>query len=415
VTKSVFGIMLGSMKSEAQLRRQFERLRGSLDERGRREWAASEAMALGYGGIASVHRATGLAPSTIGKGIRALKAAEGVPAGEVVRRIRRPGGGRKTKTEQDPSLLSDLEGLVDPVTRGDPESPLRWTTKSLRRLAQELVAMGHGVSYRTVGRLLKGLGYSLQGNRKTLEGANHPDRNAQFEHINARTELQLKTGNPVISVDTKKKELVGPFKNRGRELRPKGNPEKVRVHDFVDNDLGKANPYGVYDLGANTGWVNVGVTADTAEFAVESIRRWWTSAGRELYPKAAELLITADCGGSNGYRTRLWKLELQKLADELGLPISVSHLPPGTSKWNKIEHRLFSFISTNWRGKPLVSLDVIIKMIAATTTRQGLTVRCVLDDNVYEKGRRVTDAEMASLNIYCHDFHGEWNYTIRPR
>jgi hypothetical protein len=311
--------------------------------------------------------------------------------------------------------MDALEQLVEPVTRGDPESPLRWTVKSLRRLSAELSVKGYDVSRNLVGRLLKSLGYSLQANRKTLEGASRPDRNAQFEYINAQTVRQLETGNPVISVDAKKKELVGPFKNRGRELRPHGEPEKVRVHDFIDRELGKANPYGVYDIGANSGWVTVGIASETAEFAVESIRRWWHSAGHSAYPAATELLITADCGGSNGYRTRLWKLELQGLADELGIPVSVCHLPPGTSKWNKIEHTLFSFISMNWRGKPLVSLDVIIKMIAATTTAEGLTVHCELDENPYEKGRKVSDEEMAAINLAVDDFHGEWNYTVRPR
>ena len=407
--------MLGSMKTEEQIRRQYEQLRGSLDERARREWAGSEAMAVGHGGIAKVHRATGLVPSTIGKGIRELKARDGSAEPEAVRRIRRPGGGRRNKADEDPTLLPDLESLVEPVTRGDPESPLRWTIKSLRRLSKELKAMGHDVSHNLVGKLLKTLGYSLQGNRKTLEGANHPDRNAQFEHINARTEQQLEAGNPAISVDTKKKELVGPFKNGGREYRPTGEPERVRVHDFIDRELGKSNPYGVYDIGQNSGWVNVGITADTAEFSVESIRRWWADAGRETYPSATNLFITADGGGSNGYRLRLWKLELQGLADELDFPISVSHFPPGTSKWNKIEHRLFSFISRNWRGKPLVSVQAIVKTIASTTTEQGLSVRCELDERVYEKGRKVTDDEMASLDIVRDEFHGEWNYTLMPR
>ena len=310
---------------------------------------------------------------------------------------------------------SDLESLVEPVTRGDPESALRWTVKSLRRLADELRPKGHEVSRNVVSRCLKSLGYSLQANRKTLEGANHPDRDAQFVHINARTTKHLLDGNPVISVDTKKKELVGPFKNAGREYRVHRQPEKVRVHDFVDRELGKANPYGVYDIGRNTGWVNVGITSDTAEFAVESIRRWWNEVGCGSYGLATELLITADCGGSNGYRTRLWKFELQQLADELRLPISVCHLPPGTSKWNKVEHRLFSFISINWRGKPLVSHEAIVKMIAATSTAKGLTVRCMLDETVYEKGRRVTDQQMATINLVPDEFHGEWNYTIRPR
>ena len=406
--------MLRRMKTEDQIRRQYEQLKGSLDERARREWAASEAMALGYGGIALVHRATEIVPNTIGRGIRELKAADGAPELKEVRRVRRPGGGRKKRTDKDRTLLPDLEALVDPVTRGDPESPLRWTVKSVRRLANELRAKGHEVGRSLVGELLKSLGYSLQANRKTLEGSNHPDRNAQFEHINARTERQLQAGNPAISVDTKKKELVGPFKNGGCELRPKGDPEAVRVHDFLDPELGKANPYGVYDIGSNTGWVSVGISKDTAEFAVESIRRWWNMVGREAYPGATELLITADGGGSNGYRLRLWKLELQRLADELSIPLSVCHLPPGTSKWNKIEHRLFSFITMNWRGKPLESLQTIVKLIAATTTEKGLTVRCELDDNDYPTGRQVSDKEMAAINIVRDTFHGEWNYTILP-
>ena len=403
-------------KTEAQIRLQYQQLRGSLNERTRREWAASEAMALGYGGIAAVHRATGMVPSTIGRGIRELKAREEHPeAGtEKARRVRRPGGGRKAQVDVDPTLLSDLEKLIDPVTRGDPMSPLRWTLKSVRVLARELSAMGHQVSRNIVMRQLHRLGYSLQGNRKALEGTSHPDRNAQFEHIAARTREHIEAGNPAISVDTKKKELVGPYKNVGRELQPKGEPVKVLDHDFVDPVLGRANPYGVYDIGANTGWVGVGVSGDTAAFAVGTIRRWWEAEGSRNYPNARELLITADGGGSNGYRLRLWKLELQQFANELGMPVSVCHLPPGTSKWNKIEHRLFSFITINWRGKPLVSYQTIVSLIAATRTSKGLTVRCELDERDYPKGRKVSNSEMATINLVLDPFHGEWNYTICP-
>jgi hypothetical protein len=402
------------MKTEEQIRAQFKQIFHSLDERGRREWAASEAMALGYGGIALVHRATGIVPSTIGKGIKELRERQGGHAdAEEKRRVRRPGGGRPSKTKEDPTLLDSLERLVDPVTRGDPMSPLRWTCKSLRRLATELVVLGYAVSYRTVGRLLKQLKYSLQGNRKTLEGAQHPDRNAQFEHINAQTTKQLGAGNPAISVDTKKKELVGNYKNVGREYHLQGQPDAVGVHDFI-GELGRANPYGVYDIHDDSAWVSVGISGDTAEFAVESIRRWWNSMGHDRYPDAKQLLVTADCGGSNGYRTRLWKLELQRLADELGIPVTVCHFPPGTSKWNKIEHRLFSFITMNWRGKPLRTYQTIVNLIASTTTEAGLRVRARLDDSHYQKGRKVTDAEMKSINLRPHSFHGDWNYTISP-
>ena len=403
------------MKTQIQIAQQFKRIRGSLDERGRREWAASEAMALGYGGIALVHRATGIAPSTIGKGIKELRDQPDESEGsEVRRRVRRPGGGRPKKTEEDPTLSGALERLVEPVTRGDPESPLRWTSKSLRRLAAELVADGHSVSYRTVGRMLKQLKYSLQGNRKTVEGAQHPDRDAQFEYINRQAKRRLAAGNPTISVDTKKKELVGNYKNGGCEYRPKGQPDKVDVHDFI-GELGRANPYGVYDIHDDSAWVSVGISSDTAEFAVESIRRWWNSMGYDRYPTLTELLITADCGGSNGYRTRLWKLELQQLADEIDIPITVCHFPPGTSKWNKIEHRLFSFITMNWRGKPLRDYQTIVNLIAATTTKTGLEVRSEIDEGTYQKGRKVTDAQMSSLRIRRHRFHGDWNYTISPR
>ena len=403
------------MKTQIQIARQFKQLRGSLDERGRREWAASEAMALGYGGIALVHRATGIVPSTIGKGIKELRDQQDAPAGsEVGRRVRRPGGGRPKKTDEDPTLGSALERLVEPVTRGDPESPLRWTSKSLRRLAAELVAGGHSVSYRTVGRMLKELKYSLQGNRKTVEGKQHADRDAQFEYINRQAKRQLAVGNPTISVDTKKKELVGNYKNGGREYRPKEQPDKVDVHDFI-GEQGRVNPYGVYDIYDDSAWVSVGIGSDTAEFAVESIRRWWNSMGYDRYPTLTKLLITADCGGSNGYRTRLWKLELQQLADEIDIPITVCHFPPGTSKWNKIEHRLFSFITMNWRGKPLRSYQTVVNLIAATTTSTGLEVRSEIDEGIYQKGRKVTDVEMSSLRIRRHKFHGDWNYTISPR
>jgi transposase len=402
------------MKTEEQIRQQYGLIRDALDERGRREWAASEALALGYGGIALVHRGTGIVPSTIGKGIKELRArGPGKPEPEGKRRIRRPGGGRRRKVDEDPQLLGALERLIEPATRGDPESALRWTCKSLRELAAELVRAGHEVSYRTVGRLLKSLNYSLQSNRKTLEGTQHADRDAQFKYINAQTKKRIKACNPAISVDTKKKELVGEFKNAGAEYRPKGEPEKVNVHDFK-GELGRVSPYGVYDMEDNSGWVSVGISADTSEFAVHAIRSWWNSMGYERYPDADELLITADCGGSNGYRTRLWKLELQRLADEIGIPVTVCHFPPGTSKWNKIEHRLFSFISMNWRGKPLRTYQTVVNLIAGTKTRTGLHVKCELDPHDYEKGRKVSDEEMETINLRPHRFHGEWNYTIDP-
>ena len=392
--------------------RRFRLLQGVLDERLRRLVAAAEAKTLGVGGQALVARATGVSRRAIRVGLRELRARrQAVKPG----RVRRPGGGRKRTVAKDPTLLRDLERLVEPVTRGDPESPLRWTCKSLRRLATELRRTGHTVSHRLVGELLTALGYSLQANQKTREGTRHPDRNAQFEHLHTQVQAQLRARNPVISVDTKKKELVGNFKNGGREQRPKGQPEPVRVHDFVVPELGRATPYGVYDLAHNTGWVSVGVDHDTASFAVETIRRWWSSMGRAAYPRARRLLITADGGGSNGARVRLWKLELQHLADELGFPIAVCHLPPGTSKWNKIEHRLFAVISMNWRGKPLISHQVIVNLIAATTTTTGLKVRCELDRNHYPAGRKVSDQEVAAINIVRDAFHGEWNYTIHPR
>jgi len=329
--------------------------------------------------------------------------------------VRRAGGGRKSATEQHPGLREALEALVEPTTRGDPESALRWTCKSVRTLAEELRQQGYPISHQVVTELLHELEYSLQANRKVLEGSQHPDRNAQFEYLNQQVQAQVAAGEPAISVDAKKKELIGPFKNGGRELRPKGQPEPVRVHDFVDKKLGRATPYGVYDMAQNQGWVTVGIDHDTAEFAVASIQQWWQTLGYPTYPGATRLLITADGGGSNGSRLRLWKWELQRFADASGLELHVCHLPPGTSKWNKIEHRLFSYITQNWRGKPLVSYEAIVSLIAATKTRNGLTVRCELDDRTYPTGRKVTDAELASVNLARDEFHGDWNYRIRPR
>jgi Rhodopirellula transposase DDE domain len=392
------------------IRQRFEAVSPFLDERGRRLIAAAEAVSAGYGGIAAVATATGVAPSTIGRGLEELSGGKDLLAG----RVRRLGGGRKPTVAKDVTLLSDLEALVEPTTRGDPQSPLRWTCKSLRRLAAALQAQGHAVSHTLVGEILKDRGFSLQGNRKTTEGASHPDRDAQFGYINAEVTKAFADSQPVISVDTKKKELVGDFKNNGREYRPKGDPEAVRVHDFLIKELGRAVPYGVYDLAANAGWVSIGTDHDTAAFAVNTIRRWWQELGRARYPGATRLLVTADGGGSNGSRVRLWKRELQTLADETGLRIDVHHLPPGTSKWNKIEHRLFSFISQNWRAKPLVSYRTIVQLIAATTTDTGLTVRCELDTASYPGGIFVTDAEMHQINLIRADFHGEWNYSIAP-
>ena len=404
--------ILGGMNEQERIAERYAHVAGSLDERGRRAMAAAEALALGWGGISAVARATGLAPQTIRLGIRELR-GESPAAGPG--RVRRPGGGRKKLVARDPTVVADLERLVEPTTRGDPESPLRWTSKSLRKLAAALRAAGHRVSHQWVAEALRGLGYSLQGNRKTREGSAHPDRDAQFAHINAVAAAALAAGEPVISVDTKKKELVGDFKNGGREWRPKGQPEEVRLHDFALPELGRVSPYGVYDLAANAGWVSVGIDHDTAAFAVATIRRWWLGAGRARYPGARRLLITADGGGSNGSRVRLWKWELQRLADETGLSISVCHFPPGTSKWNKIEHRLFAFITQNWRGKPLVSYAVILNLIAATTTTTGLTVESYLDTDPYPAGQQVSDARMATLRLTRDPFHGEWNYTIAPR
>jgi Rhodopirellula transposase DDE domain len=396
---------------ESAIRVRFEALAPVLDEQGRRRFAAAEALAAGPGGVSAVMRATGIARSTIRRGLDEL-ADEDAPEGE---RVRRSGGGRKPLSATDASLIDDLRSLVEPETRGDPQSPLLWTCKSLRKLSQSLRDMGHKIGRTVVGELLHKLDYRLQANRKTREGSSHPDRDAQFRYINDRVKAALAAGEPAISVDTKKKELVGDFKNGGREWRPKGSPEEVRVHDFVIPELGRAVPYGVYDIANNVGWVSVGIDHDTAAFATNAIRSWWKLMGRERFPEAKTLLITADGGGSNGSRVRLWKIELQKLANELGIPITVCHLPPGTSKWNKIEHRLFSFITGNWRGKPLISHQVIVELIAATTTKTGLNVRCQLDPNTYPAGIKVPDAELQAVNLTRHDFHGEWNYTINPK
>jgi transposase len=398
------------MVAEAAIRRRFRLIERHLDERLRRLVAAAEVAAAGS--VSAVARATGVSRRAIRAGVKELTARSG--AALAPGRIRRPGGGRKRTVDQDPTLVTDLEQLIEPTTRGDPQSPLRWTCKSVRRLAAELTRQGHRTSHRMVAAQLQQLGYSLQANRKTIEGTRHPDRNAQFEHINARVRAHLRQGEPAISVDTKKKELVGNFKNAGREWRPRGHPQPVQVHDFVQPELGRAIPYGVYDLGANTGWLSVGIDHDTAAFAVASIRRWWQAMGRRAYPRARRLLITADAGGSNGPRVRLWKVELQTLADHLRRPISVCHFPPGTSKWNKIEHRLFSFISQNWRGQPLVSHAVIVNLIAATTTPTGLRVRARVDTNRYPSGLTVSRDALAAVRLRPDSFHGDWNYTILP-
>jgi transposase len=393
----------------------YRSLQPALDERMRRHWAAAEATAYGWGGIQAVAHATGLSPTTIRRGQAELAAQAARPHLPIPARLRRSGGGRKRKTAEDPQLVQALERLVDPMTRGDPGSPLRWTCKSTRALARELTGQGHPVSDTTVRRLLHAAGYSLQGNRKTREGASHPDRNAQFEHINGLVRVFQQRGQPVISVDTKKKELVGDFKNGGREWHPQGEPDGVRVHDFMDKGLGKAIPYGVYDVTENEGWVSVGIDHDTPRFAAEAIRRWWRKMGSRRYRVARELLITADGGGSNGSRCRLWKVALQELASALRLPIRVCHFPPGTSKWNKIEHRMFCHITQNWRGRPLVSHEVIVSLIANTATEQGLTIRAELDGGTYPTGIKVTDDELAAVNLIPAGFHGDWNYTIVPK
>lgn len=397
------------------IRRKFEALAAVLDERSRRQWAASEAQELGYGGISAVATATGLARDTIRLGMQELRYRQEHPDEPVSPYLRKAGAGRKALTTLDPDLLSALERLVEPMTRGDPESPLRWTCKSTRTLAKELTGQGRPISDRTVAALLYEAGYSLQANRKTREGRQHPDRNAQFEYINTQARRFQKRGQPVISVDTKKKELVGDFKNPGREWHPQGEPEQVRVHDFQDKGLGKAIPYGVYDVTNNQGWVSVGIDHDTAYFAAASIRRWWQEMGTRRFPRAEEVLITADGGGSNSSRSRLWKVALQGLADEIGMRLTACHFPPGTSKWNKVEHRLFCFLSNNWRGQPLLSHQVIVNLIANTKTDKGLIVKAALDESKYETGIKVTDEQMAALAIKPAGFHGNWNYTIKPR
>jgi hypothetical protein len=394
--------------------RKFRALTVVMDERMRRQWSASEAIEMGRGGVSCVAKATGMSRTTILAGVRELKDQED-PQTLVQPRIRRPGGGRKKAEQVDSAIIEALEALIDPVTRGHPESPLRWTCKSTRQLANELCRQNHPVSARTVARLLYAAGYSLQANRKTREGKDHPDRDAQFEYINRQVRRVQKRGQPVISIDTKKKELIGDFKNAGQEWRPKRTPQKVRVHDFKDENLGKAIPYGVYDLANNQGWVSIGIDHDTAHFAANSILRWWNDMGCARFPRASELLITADGGGSNSSRSRLWKVALQGLANQLDMKLRVCHFPPGTSKWNKIEHRLFSYITSNWRGQPLVSLQTIVQLIASTTTQTGLTVQAAVDTNTYETGIKVTDEEMAQLRLTPSAFHGNWNYSIAPK
>jgi len=397
-----------------RIRRKYRLLSSAMDERMRRLWAASEATDLGWGGVSAVAEATGLARGTIAAGQRELSAGHMSAEGVLRMRIRPVGGGRKRLSQTDPGLLPALESLVDPTTRGHPQSPLRWTCKSTRRLAQELQQQGHAVSYRSVGRLLKAAGYSLQANRKIKEGSAHPDRNGQFDYISRQVLAFQRQGQPVVSVDTKKKELVGEFKNVGQEWEPAGKPVPVKVHDFPDKQLGKAIPYGVYDLASNEGWVSVGIDHDTADFAAASVRRWWEEMGSRRYERASKLLITADGGGSNGARNRLWKVALQDLADLLALRLFVCHFPPGTSKWNKIEHRLFSFITKNWRGRPLTSYAVVVKLITHTTTEAGLVVRAGLDKNHYDTGIVISDDEMAQVKITPAKFHGDWNYAIWP-
>jgi hypothetical protein len=386
-----------------------------MDERLRRQWAASEAQSFGRGGVSAVSRATGMSRNTVRRGIAETAMRKSKPKAAISPRIRNPGGGRKALTETDPGLWEALESLVEPMSRGDPRSPLRWTCKSTTQLAAELTRQAHPISPWTVGSLLKAAEYSLQGNRKTKEGSSHPDRNAQFEYINAAVRRFQQRDQPVISVDTKKKELIGQFSNGGQEWRPKGEPEEVRVHDFMDKTLGKAIPYGVYDVNQNEGWVRVGIDYDTARFAVQAISRWWHKMGARRHPRARELLIMADGGGSNGSRCRLWKVALQDLASRLGMPIQVSHFPPGTSKWNKIEHRMFCHITQNWRGRPLVSHEVIVNLIAAVTTRTGLKIRAELDRGTYPSGLKVTQTEFHTLHLKPPTLHGDWNYALLPK
>jgi len=392
----------------------YRALAGLMDERMRRQWAAAEAKSYGWGGLRAVSRATGLSANTITKGLAELHAREVNPQAPCAVRLRKPGAGRKRATVVDPELAVALERLVDPMTRGDPQSPLRWTCKSTTHLAEELTRHKHPVSPRTVGRLLRANGYSLQSNRKTKEGKAHPDRNAQFEHINATVQAFQRRGQPAISVDAKKKELVGNFQNGGREWQPQGEPKEVLVHDFLDKEQGKAIPYGVYDLTKNEGWVSVGIDHDTARFAAQAIHRWWQNMGAKHHRGAKELLLMADGGGSNGSRCRLWKLALQDLANQLNMPIQVCHFPPGTSKWNKIEHRMFCHITQNWRGRPLISHEVIIQLITNTATAQGLRLQAELDSGVYPTGIKVTDEELAAVHLKPAPFHGDWNYRILP-
>jgi hypothetical protein len=399
------------MDHEEAILRKYQLLAPELTERTLRLFAAAEANVLGRGGISRVSRAIEISRDRISRGLRDLKSVEKLEP----ERIRRKGGGRKKQVELDPTLREDLKQLVSPYTRGDPETPLRWTCKSVRNLAQELKRQGHNTSRRMVAELLREMGYSLQANRKTLEGKQHPDRDAQFQYLNRKVRTRQRHGQPVIAVDTKKKELVGPFKNTGAEWRPMGNPQKVRVHDFMIKEMGKVAPYGVYDLTRNTGWVSVGIDHDTAAFAVATIRQWWKKMGRPAYGNATHLLITADSGGSNAARNRLWKYELQKMANQTGLAISVCHFPPGTSKWNKIEHRMFSFISKNWRGKPLIDRATIVSLIGSTKTENGLKIRCELDTHTYPKGIKISDDQMKQVKIKRHQFHGDWNYTITPK
>ena len=394
---------------EEAISKKYNLLKPFLNEKSKRLYAAAEAISLGN--ISLVSRAMDISEETIQKGCNELESGESLSDDK----IRVPGGGRKKVVEKDPTVVSDLETLIEPTSRGDPESPLRWTSKSTRKLSEELKKMGHKVSHSRVADMLRMLGYSLQANKKTIEGTSHPDRDQQFNYIYEKCKAFQEEGQPAISVDAKKKESIGNFKNNGKELCPIKEPINVNVYDFKDKELGKANPYGVYDIFSNEGWVSVGLDNDTASFAVETIRRWWNMMGCKVYPEAKKLMITADCGGSNGYRVRLWKAELQKLADETSLEISVCHFPPGTSKWNKIEHRLFSYITLNWRGKPLTSYEVIVNLIAATTTSKGLKVKCMLDKNEYPKGIKITKEEIEELGIIRDEFHGEWNYMFKPR
>jgi transposase len=403
--------MKNTLRKQEIIEHKYQALNDCLTEKGKRLWAAAEALSYGHGGVRLVSQATHLARSTIHRGVKEIQSE----AIQKIKGIRKSGGGRKKASAKQEKLISALDALVEPTSRGDPESPLRWICKSTRNLANELKNQGYEIEYRTIANLLHELDYSLQSNKKTLEGASHIDRNAQFLYINESVIKLQRDRQPTISVDTKKKENVGNYKNSGQELCKKGNPVEVKGHDFIDKRLGKVVPYGIYDIGKNTGWVSVGISADTAEFAVNSIRTWWYTMGSHSYSGAKELLITADCGGSNGYRVRLWKYELQRLSDETGLVILVRHFPPGTSKWNKIEHRLFSYVSKNWRGRPLLTRETVVNLISNTRTNTGLEVKAVLDENEYQLGREISDEDLTTLNVSGDEFHSEWNYTIKPR